>query len=431
MDEGRKKRRSIEDMLEKLMHWDPDNEEYKKFQRELSQEELTSEQKEKIKKDYYRLEKKQKTKARETEIEKLEEELGDRDAKKPEDAKKFINLGLLYCRIRKHGEGKECFEKVRHDQPENSELHMVALIELGRTHSDLKEYDEAINYFDKVVLHNPYAKNYKHVLTRALVGKGVTLDRKIRLEWKDEPLKEIECFNKEVIEGCFKEAEKISPESKGVWCTVGVAYGYMGAAYRREKNYEEEEKCYEKEIECAKKAIECAEKETKPLDEEEAIESGYPQALNSAGIAHNHLGFKEEKKHHPEKAKEHFEEAKTYFEKALEIDDTYKEVEYGLGLAHLHLHEYVDAIDCFENALAIYPGDEGAKKDLEKTYEKMVYELYDLEPYNSFYKDLHEKIGKGLKKFSRKTKECILRDYKEKILKEHGEKGEKRQNGDE
>ena len=265
------------------------------------------------------------------------------------------------------------------------------LLELGNTHYNKGELDQAIKHYKKAVDVKPDYHAGFYGLGIAYFGKGQFVEA-------------IECFKKavelkpdyheawafmgnayddkgefaEAIE-CFKKAVELKPDYHEAWTLMGNAYDDKGE--------------FAQAIECFKKAVE--------------LKPDYYGAWNNLGITYAQKG--------------EFDESIMHYKKAIELKPDYHQAWNNMGLAFEDNGELTSALECYQKALEINPDNLLYRKNLE-LLEKNIVLAKDLDIKEEHLKTGEDnllEIGKEIKE-TRKRGESVaeLQDKEDKQQKE-------------
>ena len=263
-------------------------------------------------------------------------------------------------------------EKILSVVHKNREKDLEAIGTLGNICYEKKEYQKAIEYYEKALEIKPdkhEALNNMGVAYRNMGNHEKAIESyKKALEIKPDKHEALynmgntydDLGNHEKAIESYKKALEIKPDKDEALNNMGVAYGNMA-------DYKKAIECYEKALEIKpdkdealnnmgvaygnmadyKKAIECYEKalEIKPDKHE---------ALNNMGNAYGNL--------------DNHEKAIQCYEKALEIKPDKHEALYNMGNAYGNMGNHEKAIECFEKALEIKPDSHEALNNMGSAY---------------------------------------------------------------
>ena len=176
---------------------------------------------------------------------------------------------------------------------------------LAITNHRNKNYQDAINYYNKAIDINP-----KH--TNSYYNLGLLLN-------------EIKNY-KEAI-GCFEKTLETEPGFKNANNVLGIIYFKLGENLKAIT-------CYENEI------------QINPLNIE---------AYNNLGIVFYNLG--------------EIQKARNFYEKAIQIEPNFKRAHNNLGILFYDIKETEKAINCFEKVLIIDPKNKEVNYNLGRIYQ--------------------------------------------------------------
>ena len=219
----------------------------------------------------------------------------------------FNLLGSAYHHKKEYDKAIEAYEKAVSINPKKDE----AYYNMGNAYDDKKEYDKAIEAYVKAVSINPKKDGAYNNMGNAY-------------SHKKEYDKAIEAYVKAV---------SINPKND-------EAYYNMGNAYSHKKEYD-------KAIEAYVKAV--------------SINPKKDGAYYGMGIAYRH--------------KKEYDKAIEAYEKAVSINPKKDDAYYGMGIAYRHKKEYDKAIEAYEKAVSINPKKDGA-------YYTLGFAYYDKKEYN-------------------------------------------------
>ena len=208
----------------------------------------------------------------------------------------------------------------------------------GYNAGELKEYDNAILYFQKAIELDPKYSEAYYNLGTTYTNKG-NLDKAIQ---------------------CYKKAIELNPQ-------ISIVYNNMGVAYEEKGDNEKAIKCYEKAIEIDPNyslvyfnlGISYSEKgniDKAITSYENAIELDpkYSMAYNNLGLIYNDKG--------------NIDKAILLFKKSIEIDPMYSMAYNDLGVVYSEKGNIDKAILLLEKAIELDPKNSTAYRNLGTVY---------------------------------------------------------------
>jgi tetratricopeptide (TPR) repeat protein len=230
--------------------------------------------------------------------------------RKADDA--FAEIERLQKELAVTKSEKDKLEKQKEYNTASNTLSAADWFQKGYNSYEVKEYDNAILYYQKVIELNPSSSPAYNNLGSAYGSKG-NLDKAIQ---------------------SYEKAIELDPN-------YSVAYYNLGNDYSSEGDLDKAIQSYEKAIE---------------------LNPNYSKAYNNLGIAYGTQG-------NPDKAI-------PLFDKAIELNPNYSEAYSNLGHAYANKHNVEKEIQCYEKAIELDPKDSetyywlgvayGSKDNLDK-----------------------------------------------------------------